>query len=31
MPFGDVFWADGFGMLRDRFCTHWMIGGPAKM
>ncbi len=31
MPFGDVFWADGFGMVRDRFGTHWMIGGPPKM
>lgn len=31
MPFADVFWADGFGMLRDRFGTHWLIGGPSKM
>ncbi|MCB1328589.1 MAG: VOC family protein [Maritimibacter sp.] len=28
MPFGDVLWADGFGMLKDRFGTSWMIGGP---
>ncbi|MDH2325312.1 VOC family protein [Cereibacter sp. SYSU M97828] len=31
MPFGDVFWCDGFGMTRDRFGTHWLIGGPSKM
>lgn len=31
MPFDDTFWADGFGMLRDRFGTAWMINGPAKM
>lgn len=31
MPFSDTFWADGFGMLKDRFGTHWMIGGPTKM
>lgn len=28
MPFGDVGWADGFGMVTDRFGTSWMIGGP---
>ncbi len=28
MHFGDVIWADGFGMLKDRFGTSWMIGGP---
>lgn len=28
MPFADTFWADGFGMLKDRFGTHWMISGP---
>lgn len=28
MPFGDVLWADGFGMVTDRFGTSWMIGGP---
>lgn len=28
MPFDDVLWADGFGMLTDRFGTSWMIGGP---
>jgi PhnB protein len=27
MPFGKTFWADGFGMLVDRFGTAWMIGG----
>ncbi|KFE36645.1 VOC family protein [Thioclava atlantica] len=31
MPFGDTFFADGFGMLRDRFGTAWMIMGPVKM
>ena len=31
MPFGDTFWADGFGMVKDRFGTHWMISGPRKM
>ena len=31
MPFGDTFWADGFGMLTDRFGVSWMFNGPAKM
>ncbi|MDO5658487.1 MAG: VOC family protein [Paracoccus sp. (in: a-proteobacteria)] len=26
MPFGQTFFADGFGMCRDRFGTAWMIG-----
>ncbi|NKC14015.1 MAG: VOC family protein [Gammaproteobacteria bacterium] len=25
MPFGKTFWAEGFGMLRDRFGVSWMI------
>ncbi len=25
MPFGATFWSPGFGMLRDRFGTAWMI------
>ena len=25
MPFGKTFWADGFGMLRDRFGVTWMV------
>jgi PhnB protein len=25
MPFGETFWSPGFGMLRDRFGTAWMI------
>lgn len=25
MPFGKTFWADGFGMLRDRFGVSWMV------
>jgi len=27
MPFGKTFWAEGFGMLVDRFGTHWMVTG----
>ncbi len=26
MPFGATFWAQGFGMLTDRFGVPWMIG-----
>lgn len=26
MPFDKTFWAEGFGMLVDRFGTPWMIG-----
>ena len=25
MPFSETFWADGFGMLVDKFGTPWMI------
>ncbi|WP_343081552.1 VOC family protein [Ostreiculturibacter nitratireducens] len=25
MPFGPTFFAPGFGMVKDRFGTHWMI------
>jgi len=25
MPFGPTFFSRGFGMLKDRFGTHWMI------
>ena len=25
MPFGPTFWTPGFGTLRDRFGTRWMI------
>lgn len=25
MPFGETFFAKGFGMCRDRFGTHWMV------
>lgn len=28
MPFGPTFWSPGFGMLKDRFGTHWMIMVP---
>ena len=27
MPFGPTFWAKGFGMLTDKFGTHWMVSG----
>ena len=27
MPFGKTFWADGFGMVVDRFGTSWMVSG----
>lgn len=30
MPFAATFWSEGFGMLKDRFGTHWMISGPQK-
>ena len=26
--FAPTFWSDGFGMLKDRFGTHWMISAP---
>ena len=28
MPFGPTFWSKGFGMVKDRFGTHWMVMGP---
>lgn len=28
VPFAPTFFSTGFGMLRDRFGTHWMIMGP---
>jgi PhnB protein len=32
MPFQKTFWAEGFGMLTDRFGTPWMFnGGQPKM
>ncbi|QYK41046.1 MAG: VOC family protein [Paracoccaceae bacterium] len=34
MPYGPTVWAEGFGMLRDRFGTHWLIstpGGPGDL
>jgi PhnB protein len=27
MPFGKTFFAEGFGMLTDRFGTPWMVSG----
>lgn len=29
LPFGPTFWAKGFGMVKDRFGTPWMVGGGA--
>jgi PhnB protein len=26
--FQPTFWSDGFGMVKDRFGTHWMISAP---
>ena len=26
MPFGPTGWSPGFGMMEDRFGTHWIIG-----
>jgi PhnB protein len=32
MPFDKTFWAEGFGMLVDRYGTPWMVsGGMAPM
>ncbi len=28
MAFQPTFWSDGFGMVKDRFGTHWMISSP---
>jgi PhnB protein len=28
MPFEETFWSPGFGMVKDRFGTHWMISVP---
>lgn len=30
MPFAPTFWADGFGMLVDRFGIPWMVGGGLR-
>lgn len=27
MPFEKTFWVESFGMLTDRFGTHWMVSG----
>lgn len=29
MPWGKTFWSEGFGMVSDRFGTHWMLGVEA--
>ena len=28
MGFQPTFWSDGFGMVKDRFGTHWMVSAP---
>lgn len=28
MEFQPTFWSDGFGMVKDRFGTHWMVSSP---
>lgn len=28
MDYAPTFWSDGFGMLKDRFGTHWMVSAP---
>jgi len=30
MPFSPAFWAEGFGMLTDRYGTPWIINGGMK-
>lgn len=30
MKFEPSFWADGFGMVDDRFGTHWIVNGGMK-
>jgi PhnB protein len=29
IPFSKTFWTEGFGMLTDRFGTHWMVSGES--
>lgn len=28
MPFAETFWSKGFGMVTDRWGTHWMLSTP---
>jgi len=28
MQFQGTFWSDGFGTVKDRFGTHWMVSAP---
>ncbi|GAU81963.1 VOC family protein [Bosea sp. BIWAKO-01] len=30
MPIGETFWSKSFGMLTDRFGTHWMVNAEFK-
>lgn len=31
MAYGPTPWAEGFGMVTDRFATRWMISAPSQM
>lgn len=31
MPFSPTPWSEGFGMLKDRFGTQWMLSAPSEM
>lgn len=31
MPYAPTPWSDGFGMLKDRFGTQWMLSAPGQM
>jgi PhnB protein len=31
MPWAKTFWSEGFGMVSDRFGTHWMLGVEAAI
>jgi PhnB protein len=31
MPFEKTFWAEGFGMVKDRFGTSWAVNGHNLM
>jgi PhnB protein len=30
IPFGPTFFSPGFGMVRDRFGTHWIVSAPMQ-
>ncbi len=31
MPWGPTFWAEAFGMVKDKFGTPWMVNGKSLM